>query len=265
MVRPSSLPPLSSTLETDHHAFLVRFSGVPRVLDGTLPDHFKLPEMDGEVTWDPAFSTYLETTRCASLSISSSHRLLTARHLMRFLEGSTSTLDRSSRPASTRRRSLTPKLKIKTTHEHRQSPSSHNPLIGSSIFFLVLDRDVLDRPSDLSSTHLRGSNQFARRKVRTYVAGRRLASRPNAVRDLFVGRVAPLARSVERGSVAKSTRWRRAGWEEGRKDGQVVAGLLAYKVDCLVEDVAAGGGRGGLLLVGHDGLMEKESRVQNEA
>lgn len=57
-----------------HHAFLVRFSGVPRVLDGTLPDHFKLPEMDGEDTWDPAFFTYLETTRCASLSISSSHR-----------------------------------------------------------------------------------------------------------------------------------------------------------------------------------------------
>lgn len=60
----------------------------------------------------------------------------------------------------------------------------------------------------------------------------------------------------------ESSRWRRAGWEEGGKDGQVVAGLLAYKVDCLVEDVAAGGCRGGLLLVGHDRLMEKESRVE---
>lgn len=203
MVRPSSLPPLSSTVETDQHAFLVRFSGVPRVLDDTLPDHFKLPEMDGKNTWDPAFSTYLETTRYASLSVSLSHLLMTARHLMRFIEGSTSTLDRSSRPALTRRRSSTPELKIKTTHEHRQRPSSHNIIKGPSLVFLVLDRDVLDRPSEISSTHLRGSNRFARKKVRTYVAGRRLVSRPNAVRDLFVGRVAPSARSVARKSVRK--------------------------------------------------------------
>lgn len=42
-----------------------------------------------------------------------------------------------------------------------------------------------------------------------------------------------------------------------------MAGLLACRVDCPVEDVAAREGRGGLLLVGHDRLMEKELMLQN--
>ena len=55
---------LFEVLKAVHHS-----TGVPRVLDKTLPDHFKASSIDPHEDWEPVMSSYLETTRYSALSI----------------------------------------------------------------------------------------------------------------------------------------------------------------------------------------------------